>query len=65
MKVKCIILNGCHKGQELFLPYIPIIRLPKNTGEIIEYKECFRAVDKKVVLYSLTGKSKDFNLYIN
>lgn len=28
--------------------------------DYIEYKECFRAVDKKVVMYSLSGKSDDY-----
>lgn len=30
------------------------------TPDYIEYKECLRAVDQKVVFYSLNGKSEDF-----
>ena len=64
MEVKCIIIDGYHRGQEIYLPYGESIRLPKENGEIIEYKECFRAVDKKVVLYSPTGNSEEFSKYI-
>ena len=32
---------------------------PINDEEMAVYKECFRAVDQKLVLYSTTGKSQD------
>jgi hypothetical protein len=35
------------------------MEMPPTPDEIIEYKECFRAVDGEIVLYSTTGASPD------
>jgi hypothetical protein len=32
---------------------------PESRDEIIEYKECFRSVDRRMVLYSEKGESMD------
>jgi hypothetical protein len=32
---------------------------PESRDEIIEYRECFRAVDQRMVLYSEKGESMD------
>lgn len=48
-KPAVITIDECCGGDELG---------PKRP-EILEYKECFRAVDRKVVLYSVKGESRD------
>lgn len=48
LKPKIIRVDYCCNGDEI----------PENTEiEYVEYKECFRAVDNKTVLYSLSGDS--------
>ena len=70
-------MNGRHGGQVLHIEYNPTIKLPiqdKNQismgekedksvriGDEITYKECFRAVDKKIVIYSVYGDSEELN----
>jgi hypothetical protein len=42
----------------------PDLSFPDDGPEILEYKECFRAVDGEMVLYSTSGKSGDlFGLF--
>jgi hypothetical protein len=43
-------VDTCCDGQEM----------SPEPDEILEYKECFRATDGRVVLYSTTGMSPDF-----
>lgn len=80
MKILAIVIDGFHKGHTMRMEYNPIIKLfrPKvirvdyccNMDEfptekgIEEYKACFTAVDKKVVLYSVKGESeKIFDMF--
>lgn len=56
--INVIILNGPFKSTILEMFYSKIIYLSKG-GEIIIYKECFRAVDGKSALYSLEGRSEE------
>lgn len=49
LKPSVIMVDTCCGGDEM----------PPDEPEIIEYKECFRAVDQDVVLYSTTGASLD------
>ena len=71
MNITAIIIDGRHGGLLFIKSYSPVIRLPIETesqismgekydnsvriGDEIEYKECFRSVDKKCVLYSTNG----------
>lgn len=48
LKPRIIKVDYCCNGDEI---------LDNPTVEYIEYRECFRAVDNKTVLYSLTGDS--------
>ena len=57
------------------MEYSPIIRLPikedimlsigeecdnsVRIGDVVEYKECFRSVDKRCVMYSTNGRFED------
>lgn len=45
LKPRTIMVDTCCDDMEM----------PPNNEEVIEYKECFRAVDGEVVLYSTTG----------
>lgn len=70
--IRMILLDGPHKGESMEMSYKPVLRMPKPNNpmvsdekdnillECVEYKECFRAVDGEVVLYSQEGKSLDF-----
>ena len=48
------------KPKEVVVDYCcdPSMEFPKDP-EMIEYKECFRAVDHNIVLYSTKGESRD------
>jgi len=42
----------------------PSMEFPDDGPEMLEYKECFRAVDGEIVFYSTSGKSDDvFGLF--
>lgn len=49
LRPRTIMVDTCCGGDEM----VP------EPSEILEYKECFRAVDDEVVLYSTTGASLD------
>lgn len=51
MKPIVVMVDTCCYGDEL----------PPEPAQPIEYKECFRAVDQEIVLYSTTGKSEDLH----
>jgi len=73
--IMAIIVNGRHGGDMFVCEYSPVIKCPIRTesqisigekedrsvrvGDCVEYKECFRAVDKKCVLYSTSGRWED------
>ncbi len=75
MKIDAIIIDGRHGGLLMSIEYKPTIKLPITNkdqislgesydnnvriGDEIEYKECFRSVDKTTVLYSRDGKGYD------
>jgi hypothetical protein len=78
MKIEALILDGYHRGHSFLMEYAPIVRLVKPKehvtdfccggdefdfeDEIIEYKVCFQAVDRKMALYSTNGDSQDLLL---
>jgi hypothetical protein len=49
LRRRTIMIDTCCGGDEMF----------PSEQEILEYKECFRAVDGEVVLYSTTVSSPD------
>lgn len=49
LKPRVIMVDTCCDGDEM----VP------EPQDILEYKECFRAIDGQVVLYSTTGESPD------
>lgn len=49
LKPMVIMVDTCCVGGEM----------PPDDPQIVEYKECFQAVDGEVVLYSTTGSSPD------
>jgi hypothetical protein len=53
LKPRVIMVDTCCDG----------IEVPPDDPQIIEYKECFRAVDREVVLYSTTGASPDIKAF--
>ena len=73
--IEVIIIDGWHKGHTFRMVYAPSVKLLKpkeivvdyccdgsefpRDPEMIEYKECFRAVDQNIVLYSIKGESRD------
>lgn len=75
MDITAIIINGRHGGRVLNMEYMPTVKIPVDNenqisigeehdhsvrmGSDIEYKECFRSVDKKCVLYSTSGRWDD------
>lgn len=75
LKITAIIINGRHGGQLHMIEYSPTIKLPiikeaqismgeaydksVRIGDTEEYKECFRSVDKRCVLYSSNGLWED------
>jgi hypothetical protein len=80
MKIQAIVINGRHGGTTLMMEYSPTLKLPIDRedmisigeqhdnsvrmGDEIEYKECFRSVDKRCVLYSTSGNSDDINYIV-
>lgn len=77
MKINAVIINGRHGGQVLSIEYSPRIKLPITNeeqisigedydksvriGDKVEYKECFRGIGKRWVLYSTNGEDEDIN----
>jgi len=73
MKITAIIMNGRHGGETFCIEYQPTIKMQIEEqsqislgeqdnlfiGDFVEYKECFRAVDGKTVLYSEKGSSAE------
>ena len=71
--IRAVVIDGFHKGQMVVMEYHPTLKLYKpktvtvdyccdfseypSSEEILEYRECFRGVDGKVVLYSQKGDS--------
>lgn len=80
MKIQAVIIDGRHGGTQLVLDYAPTIVLPIShqsqismgeqsdgwkVGDTVTYHECFRSVDKRMVLYSTTGQGGDIRNIAN
>lgn len=77
MIINAYVINGRHAGFYMRIKHSPTIKLKikkeaqislgeaeegvVRIGDKIEYKECFRAIDGRSVLYSASGESRDFD----
>lgn len=75
MRICAVIIDGRHSGVTLTISYKPVIRMAitkedhismgeeydksVRIGDYVEYHECYRSVDKEIVLYSTRGKATD------
>lgn len=72
--IHCVILDGFHRNTVIRLAQyrdvieVPVMakismtetRIDRVISKTAQYKACFHAVDRDVVLYSSTGNSMDF-----